>query len=623
MKSGVICESSSPWASPLVYVKKKDGTTRPCVDYRKLNAQTVKDAYPLPNISDCLESLGGSTYFSCLDILSAYYQIEVAEQDRPKTAFVSKYGLFEYNVMPFGLCNAPSTFQRCLELIMRGLQWDIVLIYLDDLIVFSRTFDENLQRLDIVLSRLYEAGLRLKPEKCELFKEEVSFLGHVVSKDGIKPQKSKVSCIVNWQTPTDLTTLRSFLGFCSYYRRFIRDFSSRARPLNRLLEAGQPFEWTKECQNSFNDLKSSLTGDEVMAFPQDDGMFILDCDASDYAVAGVLSQVQFNEQCDEFCERPIAYASKSLNKAQRRYCTTRRELLAVVTFVTMFKQYLLGRSFLIRSDHSSLTWIMSFKNPENQMARWLEVLSQYDFRIEHRKGSKHINADFLSRPPNNPSECDNYDGNTVLRKLPCGGCKDCRRKHEQWSYFNEEVDNVVPLMVKRVTQENTSIRMDSIVMLISVLLMCVKYCFDRIQKLGETFRSCGDYMRGNWNRLPIVRLRAAAREPRSKDVVDDVHINASTQEKDQGLTTHAGGLFPNEDNLQESLVYKFSNWVGSYTKFELQKMQQEDPDIGKILKWISESGARPTRDAVASESPAVAATAHQGWTIVQKICEYR
>ena len=231
LKSGVIRESASPWASPLVYVRKKDGTTRPCVDYRRLNDVTKKDAYPLPNINECLDCLGGATYFSCLDILSAYYQIEVDEADRAKTAFVCKKGLFEYSVMGFGLCNAPSTFQRCMELVMKGLQWEILLIYLDDLIIHGNTFNQHLCRLDMVFTRLAEAGLKLKPSKCFLFKKEVAFLGHVVTDEGIKPQEQKVETIKNWPVPQNITDIRSFLGFCSYYRRYIKRFFNKSRTI--------------------------------------------------------------------------------------------------------------------------------------------------------------------------------------------------------------------------------------------------------------------------------------------------------------------------------------------------------------------------------------------------------
>ena len=241
--------------------------------------------------------------------------------------------------------------------------------------------------------------------------------------------------------------MRSFLGFASYYRRYIKNFSVRAAPLNRLLEAGQAFVWTDDCENAFEALKSTLTGEEVMAFPKDDGIFIVDTDASDLGIGCTLSQVQYCQKLNKELERPISFASKSLTKTQRRYCVTRRELLAVVVFIQQFKQYLLGRKFVVRTDHSALRWVMSFKEPENQMARWFEILSQYDFTIVHRQGSKHGNADFLSRACE-PTTCDCYDGQTILSDLPCSGCSDCLKKHEEWSSFMK-YDNNVPLKLNR------------------------------------------------------------------------------------------------------------------------------------------------------------------------------
>ena len=449
LKAGVIKESTSPWASPMVFVRKKDGTTRPCVDYRKLNDVTRRDAYPLPRVDDCLDCLSGAKLFSTLDLQSGYWQIEVKPEDRPKTAFVTRSGLYEYVTMPFGLCNAPSTFERCMELVLKGLQWRTLLIYLDDIIILSSTFTEHIERLDEVLRRLGNAGLKLKPSKCELFREEVLFLGHIITQDGVKPDPSKVSAVQNWPIPRNVTDVRSFLGLCSYYRRFIAKFSTIAGPLHRLLEAGQTFEWTPNCQAAFEALKAALTGNEVMSYPNKDGLFIIDTDASDTGIGATLSQLQWCDQSQREEERPIAYASRSMTKTQRRYCTTRRELLAIVTFVQHFRHYLLGKQFLIRTDHSALRWIMSFRDPVDQMARWLEIMAQFDFKIEHRAGKKHGNADALSRVPCDPDDCPCYDGRTILTELPCGGCDKCVAKSELWSDFNK-VDDVIPLAARRI-----------------------------------------------------------------------------------------------------------------------------------------------------------------------------
>ncbi|MCG8112852.1 MAG: RNase H-like domain-containing protein [Candidatus Thiodiazotropha taylori] len=634
LKSGVIRESTSPWASPLVYVRKKDGGTRPCVDYRKLNelGKNKMEAYPIPRMDDCLESLGGAVLFSNIDLQSGYWQIEVDEVDKPKTAFVCRKGLYEYNTMPFGLSGGPATFQRCMELVMRGLQWSVVIIYLDDLIIHAKSFSDHLQRLDQVFSRLSAAGLKLKSSKCNLFQQEVVFLGHVITENGIKPDMNKVKCIKEWPIPRNVHDIRSFCGFCSYYRKFIRNFSQRAAPINKLLEAGQPFVWTEQCQKSFEDLKSALTGNEVMAFPRDDGLFIVDCDASDTGIGGVLSQMQWCERTQKCEERPIAYASKSLTKPQRNYCTTRKELLAVVTFVQTFKQYLLGRQFTIRSDHSSLRWLISFKNPEGQIARWIEVLSHFDYKLEHRNGARHGNADGLSRISCDPEACQCYDGITVLENLPCGGCSSCRKKHEEWSIL-ADIDDVKPLMTKRVDLQGAFCAFR---LLVLQFLCLANTCGERVRKVwsisfltiygvvsnilgwSHRFLSCfyssGGLKRKHSGRMCFSRVMELFNyRLRAQGNVDStgepVKLGEEVLTKDFGIGTHAGGLFPEGSEQMQSqnseVVYNFSNWVGSYSETELAKMQLADPDIGTVLSWKLQSQNRPSRDKVAAESPAI------------------
>ena len=403
LEAGVIRESTSSWASPLVYVKKKDGSTRPCVDYRRLNDVTKKDAYPLPRIDDCLDCLSGARCFSTLDLQSGYWQLDVQEEDRPKTAFITRGGLYEYVTMPFGLCGAPATFERYMELVLQGLQWRTLLVYFDDVIVYGRNHQEHMDRLGEVFNRLAKAGLKLKPSKCDLLQEEVGFLGHIVTQHGVKPDPKKIEAIHEWPTPRVVRDIRAFLELTSYYCRFIRGFSTIAAPMNRLTENGVYFDWTEACQTAFDVLKAAIASEDIMAYPDNDGgLFILDTDASDTGIGGVLSQMQWHEDRQEQVERPIVFASKSLTRTQRRYCVTRRELLAVVTFAQQFRHYLLGRRFLIRTDHSALRWIMTFRNPTDQMARWIEVLSQFDFEMSHRAGRKHLNADGLSRMPCDP-----------------------------------------------------------------------------------------------------------------------------------------------------------------------------------------------------------------------------
>ena len=419
LRKGTIRPSKSPWSSPIVLVQKKNGSLRFCVDYRKLNAVTRKDAYPLPRVDDTLDTLAGAQWFTTLDLISGYWQVEVKEDDREKTAFSTPDGLFEFNVMPFGLCNAPATFQRLMDAVFAGVQWNSCLVYLDDIIILGRTFEEHLCNLHHVFSRLREAGLKLQPAKCTFCQKEVTFLGHIVSPSGVAPDPSKTDKVTSWPTPACKRDVQQFIGLANYYRRFIRNFASIARPLHRLTEKTASFKWTSECQTAFDSLKLKLTSAPVLAHPDGKYPFLLDTDASGSGIGAVLSQTY-----PDGTEKVIAYASRALTKTERRYCVTRRELLAIVHFVRHFRSYLLGRPFTLLTDHGSLTWLHNFKEPEGQLARWLARLQEYDFTITHRRGQSHGNADALSRRP----------------------CKQCGRSCPQPAFLEHKASS--PLTVK-------------------------------------------------------------------------------------------------------------------------------------------------------------------------------
>lgn len=411
LKHDIIEPAASPWASNVVLIKKKDGGLRFCVDYRHLNNVTYKDSFPLARIDSCLEALGGNTFFSTMDLRAGYWQTVIRKQDRDKTAFITRKGQFRFKVLSFGLCCAPSQFARTLELVMSGLTYEICLVYLDDVIVFGKDFDEHRRRLEIVMSRLEKANLKLKPSKCHMFQRQVTFLGHVVSKDGISCDKEKVAAVQEWPTPKSVADVRSFCGLASYYRTFIKGFADIARPLHELTKKCAKFEWTAARQLAFDKLKNSLTSAPILASPRDDGLYYLDTDASDVALGAVLQQEQ------DGVIRVIAYASRGLSDAEANYCTTRKELLAVVFGLKKYRQHLLGRPVCVRTDHAALTYLMKTPEPIGQQARWLDVISEFDISIVHRPGRVSSNADGLSRR------------NCVRGPLPC--CSVVDQRHER------------------------------------------------------------------------------------------------------------------------------------------------------------------------------------------------
>ncbi|XP_029766793.1 uncharacterized protein LOC113406182 [Terrapene carolina triunguis] len=400
---GVLKESHSPWASPAVIVIKKDGGVRFCCDYRKLNEVTHKDAYPLPRVEESLDALGSARVFSTLDLTSGYFQVAVEERDRKKTAVTTPFGLFEWTRMPFGLCNAPATFQRLMEGVLGDYILDTLLIYLDDVIVFSKDFESHMEKLDLVFTRLKEHGLKLKPSKCCLLCEKVKFLGHVISKDGIQVDEEKTRALENWPVPKNAKQVRQALGFMSYYRRFVPKFAHIAAPLYGLV--GQPaqrkgrdqcFVWDDACQTAFDKLRHRLMSPPVLAYPDFTLPFIVTTDGSLHGLGAVLSQKQ------EGAERVIAYASRGLRRSERNdknYSAFKLELLALKWAITeKFKDYLVYSKFTVISDHNPLRYLAT-ANLGAIEHRWVAQLAEFTFEVQYKPGRQNINADTLSRLP--------------------------------------------------------------------------------------------------------------------------------------------------------------------------------------------------------------------------------
>ena len=409
LDTGVISPTVSPWSSNVVLVKKSSGELRFCVDFRQLNNLTVKDSYPLPRIDSCMDSLGGAKYFSTLDLRSGYWQVELDKESSEKTAFVTRKGIYKFNVLAFGLSNAPAIFQRLMDLVLLGLNWQICLAFLDDVIVMSSTFEQHLERLRQVFERFRGANLKLNAGKCHLMQERVKFLGSIVSKDGIAPDPEKVRAVTEWPVPTDLKQVRGFVALASYYRKHIEHFADIARPLHRLSCKEAPFIWGPEQQAAFERLKEVLSSAPLVRAPLPEGQFTLDTDASDEGLGAALHQEQ------DGVTVVIAYASRGLKKEEKNYCTTRKELLAIVYGLKQFRSFLLGPMFLLRTDHAALTSLLKTPEPVGQQARWLDLLAEYHFKIQHRAGAQHNNADSLSRRP-----CDRLERQESCKQCPRG-----------------------------------------------------------------------------------------------------------------------------------------------------------------------------------------------------------
>ncbi|XP_066374965.1 uncharacterized protein [Miscanthus floridulus] len=387
LDKGYIRESLSPCSVPVLLVPKKDGSWRMCVDCRAINNITIRYRYPIPRLDDMLDELSGAIIFTKIDLRSGYHQIRMKLGDEWKTAFKTKFGLYEWLVMPFGLTNAPSTFMRLMNEVLRPFIGLFVVVYFDDILIYSKSMEEHLDHLRAVFDALRAANLFANIEKCMFCTQCVSFLGYVVTPQGIEVDSSKIDAIRAWPTPTTVTQIRSFLGLAGFYRRFVRDFSSIAAPLHELTKKDVPFAWSDLQEVAFSTLKDKLTNSPLLQLPDFTKVFELECDASGIGLGAVLLQEG----------KPVAYFSEKLSGASLNYSTYDKELYALVRTLHTWQHYLWHREFIIHSDHEALKHIRTQTNLNRRHAKWVEFIESFPYIIKHKSGKENVIADALSR----------------------------------------------------------------------------------------------------------------------------------------------------------------------------------------------------------------------------------
>jgi transposase InsO family protein len=395
LNKAVIEPTSSAWSAPAILVPKKYQDGKPkyrfCVDFRALNAVTQFDTYPLPVFEETVSTLHGSKYFSVIDCYSGFWQIKIADEDKPRTAFSTPSGHYQFQRLPYGLSNSPASFQRLMDIVLRNLSGTECFVFIDVVIIFSDTIEEHTRRLEHVLQRFEKATLQLQPGKCVFAQPQVHYLGYIVSRDGITASPDKVKAVRQYPVPKNAKDVRSFLGLASFYRRLVPKFAELAKPLTELIRKDVQFRWKQRQEAAFEKLKEILCSDRVLAYPDFNAQFILTTDASKVAIAAILSKVQ------DGVERPIAYASRQLNKAEQNYAVSEVEMLAVTWSTKHFRCYLYGKKFIVRTDHSALTYLHKFAENNSRLMRWSLRLSEFDFDVEHRAGTKIKHVDALSR----------------------------------------------------------------------------------------------------------------------------------------------------------------------------------------------------------------------------------
>ncbi|KAI3712422.1 hypothetical protein L1987_70978 [Smallanthus sonchifolius] len=384
---GFIRPSHSPWGAPVLFVKKKDGSFRMCIDYHELNKLTIKNRYPLPHIDDLFDQLQGSTCFSKIDLRSGYHQLRVLDEDIPKTAFRTRYGHYEFMVIPFGLTNAHAVFMDLMNRVCKPYLHKFVIVFIDDILVYSKTKAEHEQHLRLILELLKKEQLYAKFSKCEFWLKEVQFLGHIVNDKGIHVDPAKIEAVKNWSTPKTPTETRSFLGLAGYYRHFISNFSNISVPLTALTHKGKHYEWGPKQEEAFQTLKHKLCNAPILTLPSGNDDFVVYCDASNQGLGCVLMQRG----------QVIAYTSRQLNVHEKNYTTHDLELGAVVFALKIWRHYLYGTKCVVFTDHKSLQHIFNQKELNMRQRRWVELLNDYDCEIRYHPGKANIVADALSR----------------------------------------------------------------------------------------------------------------------------------------------------------------------------------------------------------------------------------
>nr|ABA97610.1 retrotransposon protein, putative, Ty3-gypsy subclass [Oryza sativa Japonica Group] len=422
-EKGFVRPSSSPWGAPVLFVKKKDGSMRMCVDYRSLNEVTIKNKYPLPRIDDLFDQLKGAKVFSKIDLRLGYHQLKIRTGDIPKTAFSTRYGLYEFTVMSFGLTNAPAYFMNLMNKVFMDYLEKFVVVFIDDILIYSKDEEEHAEHLRLVLEKLRKHKLYAKFSKCEFWLKEVAFLGHVISAGGVAVDPTKVEAVTEWKAPKSVTEIQSFLGLAGYYRRFIEGFSKIARPMTQLLKKEKKFVWSEQCQESFEQLKEKLTSAPILVLPNIRKDFVIYCDASRQGLGGVLMQDG----------KVVAYASRQLRPHEENYPTYDLELAAVVHALKIWRHYLIGNHCDIYTDHKSLKYIFTQSDLNLRQKRWLELIKDYDLEVNT------LDIQPLLRTQIEEAQKDNGEIQEVKERMATGHVKEFSMDEKKTLWYKKRI----------------------------------------------------------------------------------------------------------------------------------------------------------------------------------------